>query len=271
MFSNVCNVNLDTPRLSLVNKSACYELYNFLLSWNIFDYKYKVSADLKTKIAAKTWTWPIKIPVEQDLNYLCAKIHNFREVHTSSHQVTWAPALRVYSLFQRFLVPKVRCSEIKVVCSKGWLFKTQGFSLFLNSGVYSAEVSLFRRFVDLKIRFIISRVRCSKNKVSLSRGFIVPKHGFFSPKLRGGLCIIFISFPICRTLFLHCLKQHIYSSLCVEINIYFTFLFTKFFISNYFKVNFVLQIMFFLTQNRSEICIWKYSSKPPGNWMVATY
>ena len=40
----------------------------------------QVAAILKTKMAAKMWTYrlaSIKIPVERYLNYLCAKNHNF--------------------------------------------------------------------------------------------------------------------------------------------------------------------------------------------------
>ena len=43
-------------------------------------YKFQVAAIFKTKMAAKNSTYQfasIKISVEQDLNYLCAKIYNF--------------------------------------------------------------------------------------------------------------------------------------------------------------------------------------------------
>ena len=63
-----------------MKKSACDELSNCLPLWNIAEYRSQVAAILKTKMAAKMWTYQlasIKIPVERYLNYLCAKIHNF--------------------------------------------------------------------------------------------------------------------------------------------------------------------------------------------------
>ena len=63
-----------------MKKSASYELSKCLPSRNIAEYMSQVAAILKTMMAAKNWTYQlasIKIPVQEDLNYLCAKIHNF--------------------------------------------------------------------------------------------------------------------------------------------------------------------------------------------------
>ena len=63
-----------------MKKSACYELFKCLPFQNIAEYRSQVVAILKTKMVAKNWTFQlasIKIPVQEDLNYLFAKIHNF--------------------------------------------------------------------------------------------------------------------------------------------------------------------------------------------------
>ena len=78
-----------------MKKSACYEVSN-LPTWNTAEYRSKVAAILKTKMAAKIWMCQlasIKILIEQYLNYLCAKIYNFiqkctpiyRRAHTAKH------------------------------------------------------------------------------------------------------------------------------------------------------------------------------------------
>ena len=75
-----------------MKKSACYELFKCLPFRDIAEYRSHMAAILKTKMTAKNWTYQlasIKIPIQEDLNYLCAKIHNFYpEVHTSSHILT---------------------------------------------------------------------------------------------------------------------------------------------------------------------------------------
>ena len=74
-----------------MGKSACYKLSKYLPFWNIAEYKSQVAAILKTKMAAKNWTYQlasIKIPVQEDLNYLCAKIHNFIQKCTL-HLIYW--------------------------------------------------------------------------------------------------------------------------------------------------------------------------------------
>ena len=63
-----------------MKKLACYELSKCLPFRNIAEFRFQVAAILKTKMAAKNWTYQlasIKIPVQDDLNYLCAKIRNF--------------------------------------------------------------------------------------------------------------------------------------------------------------------------------------------------
>ena len=63
-----------------MKKSACYELSRCLPFRNIAEYSHQVAAILKTKMAAKNWTYQlasIKISVQDDLNYLCANFHNF--------------------------------------------------------------------------------------------------------------------------------------------------------------------------------------------------
>ena len=70
---------------------ACYELSKCLPFRNIAEYRSQVAAILKTKMAAKNWTYQlasIKIPVQDDLNYLCAKIHNFIQKCTL-HLIYW--------------------------------------------------------------------------------------------------------------------------------------------------------------------------------------
>ena len=79
-----------------MRKSASYELSECLPFKNIDEYRYQVAAILKTKMAAKNWTYQlasIKIPVQEDLNYLCAKIHNFfsRSAHFISYIDLRAP------------------------------------------------------------------------------------------------------------------------------------------------------------------------------------
>ena len=74
-----------------MKKLACYELSKCLLFRNIAEYRSQVAAILKTKMAAKNWTYQlasIKIPVQEDLNYLCAKIHNFIQKCTL-HLIYW--------------------------------------------------------------------------------------------------------------------------------------------------------------------------------------
>ena len=74
-----------------MKKLACYELSKCLPFRNIAEYRSQVAAILKTKMAAKNWTYQlasIKIPVQDDLNYLCAKIHNFIQKCTL-HLIYW--------------------------------------------------------------------------------------------------------------------------------------------------------------------------------------
>ena len=74
-----------------MKKLACYELSKCLTFRNIAEYRSEVSAILKTKMAAKNWTYQlasIKIPVQEDLNYMCAKIHNFIQKCTL-HLIYW--------------------------------------------------------------------------------------------------------------------------------------------------------------------------------------
>ena len=71
-----------------MKKSACYELSNCLPTLNIADYRSQVAAVLKTKKAAKIWTWQlasIKIHIEQYLNYSNAKIHDFIQKCTTNY------------------------------------------------------------------------------------------------------------------------------------------------------------------------------------------
>ena len=70
-----------------MKKSACYELSKCLPFRDIAEYRSHMAAILKTKMAAKNWTYQlasIKIPVQEDLNYLCAKI-----VSRSAHFISY--------------------------------------------------------------------------------------------------------------------------------------------------------------------------------------
>ena len=68
------------------NTRLATEMSYILKYW--LEYTFQVAAILKFKMAAEIWTYQpasSKIPAEQDLNYMCAKIHNFIQKCTLHH------------------------------------------------------------------------------------------------------------------------------------------------------------------------------------------
>ena len=130
-----------------------------------------MAAILKITMAAKIWTCQlasIKIPVEQYLNYLCAKIHNFIQKCTPNYLRT--PTITsCSSLMHSYLFPfldvlyrqvgnlsfwRVRCTEFLHGGHQGALNTMTSASL----SIYLSDLSCQRKQASFALRQVSSAV-----------------------------------------------------------------------------------------------------------------